>query len=325
MPDAANLSGNSATGSDRKRRVPLRHALLVAAAGLVVGLSYAEAAYRLSFKNGTSVEVPSYEDVGDSIRYPRLGGVVAVPKANVSAIEEAIHLPAPATPAPVPAAPTSPAPHVTVPTQKTPQPTAVPQPQGSKQKPAEQFASDPARVTASAMAPFVLLMFGLAVLVLLARLLISRLASQDTELPYQKVDSVLTAAERSFHGVLYHAVEGRLIILAKVRLADLFELPAGTLNRFTYRNKIDRKHVDFVLCGPDDLTPLLAIELDDASHERRDRRERDAFVDRVFDAAGLPLLRVPARRTYAPRDLRGLIDERLPRLVTLDVLDELPL
>ncbi len=48
---------------------------------------------------------------------------------------------------------------------------------------------------------------------------------------------------------------------------------------------------------------LSVFELDDKSHQRQDRRERDAFVDQVFKAAGLPLLHVPARRGYVAADL----------------------
>ncbi len=66
-------------------------------------------------------------------------------------------------------------------------------------------------------------------------------------------------------------------------------------------------HVDFVLCDPDALTPLLVIELDDSSHERTARRDRDAFLG----AAGLPILHVAARHAYAPTEIRALINDRL--------------
>jgi hypothetical protein len=82
---------------------------LLAVALLLFGFSEADAAYRLTFQNGTSVEVRSYEDLGDSIRYPRLGGVVVVPKSSVTAIEEAMHLPSPAE---LPTAPSTPPPLV---------------------------------------------------------------------------------------------------------------------------------------------------------------------------------------------------------------------
>ena len=56
------------------------------------------------------------------------------------------------------------------------------------------------------------------------------------------------------------------------------------------------------------MKPRLGIELDDASHERRDRQERDEFVEAVFKAAGLPLLRMPARRAYNLNEVRSMIE-----------------
>ncbi|MGI5917257.1 MAG: DUF2726 domain-containing protein [Anaerolineae bacterium] len=79
-----------------------------------------------------------------------------------------------------------------------------------------------------------------------------------------------------------------------------------------YNNRIDRKHVDFLLCDPQTMAPLLGIELDDSSHRRPDRRARDELVDRIFESAGLPLLRVPARFDgYNAATLREKIDEIL--------------
>ena len=66
------------------------------------------------------------------------------------------------------------------------------------------------------------------------------------------------------------------------------------------RNKIDRKHVDYLICDPTTMRPRVGIELDDSSHDRRDRQKRDEFVDRVFEAARVPLLRIPAQAAYNP-------------------------
>jgi hypothetical protein len=82
---------------EASRRRPGLGCLLLVVAMLALGLSQVEAAYRLTFQNGTSVEVQWYEDLGDAIRYPRLGGVVVLPKSSVSAIEEAVHLPPPSS------------------------------------------------------------------------------------------------------------------------------------------------------------------------------------------------------------------------------------
>lgn len=43
--------------------------------------------------------------------------------------------------------------------------------------------------------------------------------------------------------------------------------------------------------------------VDEASHERDDRKERDAFVNSVMDKVGLPILHVKARKDYDPKTL----------------------
>ncbi len=130
-------------------------------------------------------------------------------------------------------------------------------------------------------------------------------------LPYRKKDYLLTAAERSFYEVLCSVVDGQLLVFAKVRLADLVYMPKGTANRQTHFNRIQSKHVDFVLCTRDKLSPVLVIELDDASHEEESRRDRDTFVDAALTAAGLPILHIPAQRAYVPADLATAIQQKL--------------
>jgi len=137
-----------------------------------------------------------------------------------------------------------------------------------------------------------------------------RSPADNQELPYRLRDDFLTAAELSFFRVLVSVIQDKAVICPKVRLADLFFVSKPNENQ-SYRNKIDRKHVDFLLCDPLTLKPLLGVELDDSSHARSARQERDQFVDDVFEVAGLPLLRVPARSTYSPHELLGLIAPHL--------------
>jgi len=128
------------------------------------------------------------------------------------------------------------------------------------------------------------------------------------ELPYHLRDDFLSSAELSFLGVLRTALDGRATLCTKVRLADLFWVKTDDPSRFRiYTNKIDRKHVDFLLCDTATMRPLVALELDDKSHQRGDRRARDQFVDGVFAAAGLPLLRVPAKRAYVVTELVAML------------------
>jgi len=114
---------------------------------------------------------------------------------------------------------------------------------------------------------------------------------------------LLTAAEQSFFAVLEPIVRPFCSISSKVRLADLFDVRQGRGWQSAF-NKISNKHIDFVLTEPGTSRILCAIELDDSSHNRPDRSERDDFVNELFASQGLPLLRVPCAWTYYPPALR---------------------
>ena len=130
-------------------------------------------------------------------------------------------------------------------------------------------------------------------------------------MPYRRKEALLTGAERSFFGVLQQVAGERYELFAMVRLADLIEVVPGTEKWRSHFNRIQSKHVDFALCDERTLQPLLAIELDDSSHSRQKRQERDAFVDAALEEAGLRLLRVPARKGYELEELRRAIDGAL--------------
>lgn len=116
----------------------------------------------------------------------------------------------------------------------------------------------------------------------------------EEPLPYRLRDDFLSPAELNFYRVLQQSVNGQFLICPKVSLGDLFYTQTGEWkNNQAYHNKINRKHVDFLLCDPKTIRPVLGIELDDASHQRTDRRERDKLVDAVFEVAKLPLLHQP--------------------------------
>jgi hypothetical protein len=46
------------------------------------------------------------------------------------------------------------------------------------------------------------------------------------------------------------------------------------------------------------------VELDDRSHDRPDRQDRDELVDDVLGRAGIPVVHWPAQATYDPAKLR---------------------
>ncbi len=124
--------------------------------------------------------------------------------------------------------------------------------------------------------------------------------------PYKKSAALLSPAERSFFGVLEQAVGTHHYIFAKVRVADVVETTRGLSggHRQAAFNRIRAKHFDFLLCDKQDLSPVCAIELDDRSHTRSSRQQRDAFVTELCRNVDLPLLRVRASRSYSLPELR---------------------
>jgi hypothetical protein len=114
--------------------------------------------------------------------------------------------------------------------------------------------------------------------------------------PFFRRKYLLTKSEKSFYGVL-RRILGDCYIFAKVRLADLVEADERHLLRKSNFDHIKSKHIDFVICDGA-LSPLIAVELDDSSHQRPDRVARDRDVNRILEIAQLPLLRVPVRKVY---------------------------
>ncbi|MGI6358392.1 MAG: DUF2726 domain-containing protein [Bacillota bacterium] len=132
--------------------------------------------------------------------------------------------------------------------------------------------------------------------------------------PYQRHKRLLTPAESSFFRVLSTAVQDLDVhIFAKVRMGDLLFVPKDTMEWKKHWYRIQAKHVDFVLCDKARIEPLAVVELDDSSHQRTDRMERDRFVERVYGDVGLPLLRFPVKRGHKTNDVSERVRKALGR------------
>ena len=154
----------------------------------------------------------------------------------------------------------------------------------------------------------VLLAIAIGVMLILAQQ--KRAGGGASTFGYRRKPYLLSKAERSFYGVLTQAVGDKALIFSKVRVADVLA-PQKGLNRANWQrafNQISAKHVDFLLCDPQDCAIKLAIELDDASHGSAKRQKRDAFLEQACKSAGLPLLRIRAARGYGVADIRQQVE-----------------
>lgn len=112
---------------------------------------------------------------------------------------------------------------------------------------------------------------------------------------------LLTPEELRFYHVLIEASDGWATVQCKVHRGDLVGLtgPNGV------PDGADR-HVDFVLCEPDTMRPLLAVELDETS---ANGTRPAAAPDDALTAAGLPVLRIRVKDHYSAFRLEQMLLE----------------
>ena len=126
---------------------------------------------------------------------------------------------------------------------------------------------------------------------------------------FESLKALMSRGELKFFRALEAAVGSQYRVFSKVRLADIVQ-PAKTSNRSAWYSAfgvIKSKHVDFVVCDPETLEFRLVVELDDKSHGRSDRAERDQKVDDILAQANIPVLHFPARAVYSVEEIQGRI------------------
>ncbi len=83
------------------------------------------------------------------------------------------------------------------------------------------------------------------------------------------------------------------IILAQVQLSRLLGVKKGN-NYQAWFNRINRMSVDFVVCNKDS-SIVAVIELDDATHQKEDRKTADAKKDKALASADIRIVRWQAK------------------------------
>lgn len=144
---------------------------------------------------------------------------------------------------------------------------------------------------------------------------------RDSLNPYVPAGPLFTKAELNFYRYLVKAVGGRAVVFGKVRIADVIQ-PKQSIKgnkRTEVLAKIAQKHFDFVIVHPETMEVMAAIELNDASHRQKDRAERDKLVRDAMNSSNIPLIEVPAGKSY---DLKNLFKLLAPVLDCLPEINE---
>ena len=139
-------------------------------------------------------------------------------------------------------------------------------------------------------------------------------------LPYRLRKRFLSFTELALFFVLQEMAEGHYIICPKVALNDIFYIQRPNENVHFY-NKIFRKHVDFLLCEPDDMRPAFGVELVKPI-TKEETRSADKYIEDLFLSAGLPLVHVPSSEIYKLSDLVHLFQLAIQKIRETEALRE---
>ena len=130
---------------------------------------------------------------------------------------------------------------------------------------------------------YIIIGIAIAIIVTLALFIIAKLFRKKREPHYYLKDTLVTSSEMQYFRILdaYFGKDYR--ILPQVNLASVIDKEGGGFRTELFRN------VDFGIFDYE-FRPILLIEINDNSHFRKDRMERDEAVALILKKAHVPLV-----------------------------------
>lgn len=130
-----------------------------------------------------------------------------------------------------------------------------------------------------------------------------------------EVKALLTPTELKFYLALRESLEvyhQHLWIVTKIRIADV--LKPGVSKKadnslwYSLFGRIKSRHFDFAICDKSTSKVLCVIELNDSSHNRKKVKERDQFVRKACDTAGLKIYMFKPADYYSQDSIKIIFD-----------------
>lgn len=117
---------------------------------------------------------------------------------------------------------------------------------------------------------------------------------------YERAESLfVNQSERAFFHALRRILPSEYHLHSKVRLEDIVRVKTAIKGQAHWhlRGRVKSRHVDYLITDIDGV-PRAAIELDGSSHNK-DTMNADVLKDGIFEAVGLPLIRVRTGANYS--------------------------
>ena len=81
--------------------------------------------------------------------------------------------------------------------------------------------------------------------------------------------------------------------------------------KFGLRSRIKSRHIDFTISKKKTGEILQCIELDDLTHLKNSKQASDEIIDKIFETAGVSLLRIPVQTNFEVGNFEKAIKDNL--------------
>lgn len=162
-----------------------------------------------------------------------------------------------------------------------------------------------------------LILVGVTAVIVLVKYLASRKSAEPGEkhksiYHYERKVYLMSHSESDFLKTLLNVIGNSYHVFPQVHLSAILEHKIKGQSWKGAFSHINSKSVDFVICDKSSFRPLLAVELDDWSHEAENRKERDTEVERMLEEVSLPLIRFNNWRQMSNEEIHQRLSYALP-------------
>jgi hypothetical protein len=134
---------------------------------------------------------------------------------------------------------------------------------------------------------------------------------KKSQYKYYAKSYVMTSRENDCFKILNEIFSSKWFVVPQVHLSALLDYRVKGQNWNAAFRHINGKSVDFVLIGKESYKVICVIELDDSTHSKPDRIERDVEIERMFKEAGIPLARISKFESMTKPEIAKVVTDAI--------------
>lgn len=124
---------------------------------------------------------------------------------------------------------------------------------------------------------------------------------------FERQRSLFSPQQRALYKVLIKLVGAHSVVLTRVNLSTLVKSPADHASYEKHWKRVLREWVDFVVCSPSSISPVLAIKLETRAERKRRKLGGFNVLEDTLTSARIPLMRIKSADSYDPNEIMSNI------------------